>query len=82
MTILLSVYPILLIPLEPLLNRKRTGIFDEADEKLQESSGFNQDGQGIFADSIATSIGAVLELQIPQHMLKVLQVLKQVDVLV
>lgn len=40
---------------------KRTGIFDEADEKaLQESSGFKSKmDKALFADSIATSIGAV-----------------------
>ncbi len=40
---------------------KRTGIFDEADEKaLQEGSGFKSKmDKALFADSIATSIGAV-----------------------
>jgi AGZA family xanthine/uracil permease-like MFS transporter len=40
---------------------KRTGTFDEADEKaLQESSGFKSKmDKALFADSIATSIGAV-----------------------
>lgn len=40
---------------------KRTGIFDDADEKaLQESSGFKSKmDKALFADSIATSIGAI-----------------------
>lgn len=40
---------------------KRTGIFDEADEKaLQEGNGFKSKmDKALFADSIATSIGAV-----------------------
>lgn len=40
---------------------KRTGIFDEADERaLQEGSGFKSKmDKALFADSIATSIGAV-----------------------
>ncbi len=41
---------------------RRTGIFDEADEKaLQESTGFKSKmDKALFADSIATSVGAVL----------------------
>lgn len=40
---------------------RRTGIFDEADEKaLQESTGFKSKmDKALFADSIATSIGAI-----------------------
>lgn len=41
---------------------KRTGIFDEADEKaLQDGNGFKSKmDKALFADSIATSIGAIL----------------------
>ena len=40
---------------------RKTGIFDEADEKaLEESSGFNSKmDKALFADSVATSIGAL-----------------------